>query len=119
MITTLTFVKKKPGLDRDFFYKRWQQHTHDFDLRDHPEISLNRLMLFDEGSDFEGVCENHWPDLEALDAAIRWYETPEGKAHQSDLDTFMDSANCRTMIVSGEADISKERGIALEPGSEQ
>jgi len=111
MLTTLTFVKMKAGFDRESFYRRWQEHTRDFDLRDHPEITLNRLMMFEEGSDFAGVCENHWPDRESLENVIRWYETPEGKEHQADLDSFMDSAGCQTVIVSHEVDVSKEQGI--------
>ncbi len=117
MLTTLTFVKMKPGLDRDAFYTRWQEHTRDFDLRDHPEISLNRLMMFDEGWEFVGVCENHWPDRATLEAAIKWYETPKGQEHQADLDSFMDSAGCRTLIVSDEADVSSEKGIVRKTGA--
>ena len=79
MVTTITFVKMQPGLDRASFYERWCEHTGDWDLRDHPEISLNRLMLFEEGSEFVGMAENHWPDRASLEAAIRWYETPEGQ----------------------------------------
>ena len=102
MLTTLTLVKMLPGLSREDFYARWQEHTRDKDLRDHPEISLNRLMMFDEGAEYVGMAENHWPDRASLDAAIRWYETPEGKAHQADLESFMDTAHSPTMIVSHE-----------------
>ena len=111
MITTLTLVKMQPGFEREAFYERWQVHTRDLDLRDHPEISLNRLMLFDEGGEYVGIAENHWPDRESLDAAIRWYETPEGQTHWQDLESFMDTANSPTMIVSHEVDISQDKGI--------
>jgi hypothetical protein len=111
MITTFTFVKMQPGFERDGFFDRWCEHTRDLDLRDHPEISLNRLMLLEEGSEFVGVAENHWPDREALDAAIRWYETPEGQAHWKDLESFMDAANSPTFVVSHEAEVSHEKGI--------
>ena len=47
MLKTFTFVRMKPGIDRETFYERWCAHTRDFDLRDHPEISLNRLILFE------------------------------------------------------------------------
>lgn len=112
MITTMTLVKMQPGFDRDSFYERWCAHTHDLDLRDHPEISLNRLMLFDEGSEYVGMAENHWPDREALEAAVRWYETPEGRVHMKDLESFMDTAGSPTVVVSHEVEISKEQGIA-------
>ncbi len=111
MLTTFTFVKMLPGFSRDAFYTRWHEHTQNKDLKDHPEISLNRLMMFDEGSEYVGMAENHWPDRESLDAVIRWYETPKGKEHQKDLDVFMDTANSPTMIVSHEVEISSEKGI--------
>ncbi len=111
MITTLTLVKMQPGFGRDEFFDRWCEHTRDLDLRDHPEISLNRLMLFDEGSEFVGMAENHWPDREALDAAVRWYETPDGQAHWKDLMSFMDAENSPTIVVSHEAEVSLPKGI--------
>ncbi len=111
MITTFTFVRMQPGFGRDEFIDRWSEHTRDMDLRDHPEISLNRLMLFEEGSEFVGMAENQWPDRAALDAAIRFYETPEGQAHWKDLESFMDAANSPTIVVSHEVEVSLENGI--------
>ncbi len=112
MITTITFVKMQPGFDRASFYERWCEHTRDWDLRDHPEISLNRLMMFDEGSEYVGMAENHWPDRASLEAAIRWYETPEGQVHWKDLESFMDAANSPTTVVSHEVEVSEGKGIA-------
>jgi hypothetical protein len=115
MVKTLTMVRIKPGLGRDEFYERWCAHTRDFDLRDHPEISLNRLVLFDESGvspgDYVGFAENHWPDQGAVDAAIRWYQTPEGIEHNKDLETFMDVARSPTFVVGYEVEGSKEHGI--------
>lgn len=111
MITTITLVKKLPTLTREAFYDRWCEHTRDLDLRDHPEISLNRLTMFAEGAEYLGMAENHWPDRASLDAAILWYQTPEGLMHQNDLDTFMDTPNSPTMIVSHEVEVSSEKGI--------
>ncbi len=48
---------------------------------------------------------------------IKWYETPKGQEHQADLDSFMDSAGCRTLIVSDEADVSSEKGIVRKTGA--
>ncbi len=111
MLKTFTLVKMLPGYSRDDSYARWHQHTQNKDLKDHPEISLNRLMMFDEGSEYVGMAENHWPDRAGLDAVIRWYETPDGLAHQADLDVFMDTANSPTVIVSHEVEVSSEKGI--------
>lgn len=116
MLKTFTLVRMRRGIDRRTFYERWCAHTRDFDLRDHPEISLNRLVLFDEdsseaGGGYAGVAENHWPDRAALDAAIRWYETPEGIAHNADLDAFMDLANSPTFVVDNEVEVSQAEGI--------
>ena len=112
MLTTMTLVKMQPGFDRDRFYARWCQHTHDLDLRDHPEISLNRLMLFEEGGEYVGMAENHWPDRAALDAAVAWYETPEGQVHMADLASFMDVEASPTVVVSHEVEVSEAEGIA-------
>ena len=70
MITTITLVKMQPGFDRDSFYQRWCEHTRVMDLKDHPEISLNRLILFEEEGEFVGMAENHWPDRESLDLSL-------------------------------------------------
>ena len=121
MLKTLTMVRMKSGLDRDEFYDRWCAHTRDFDLRDHPEISLNRLILFEEAdsgvaSEYVGFAENHWPDRAALDAAIRWYGTPEGIEHNRDLESFMDVPNSPTFVVDYEVEVSTERGVDWKAG---
>ena len=116
MVKTFTLVRMKPGLSRDEFFERWCQHTKDFDLRDHPEITLNRLTLFEEGSEahnggFVGLAENHWPDRTAIEEAIRWYQTPEGIEHNRDLEAFMDIANSPTSTIDHEVEVSKHAGI--------
>jgi hypothetical protein len=111
MLKTLTFVRMQPGWSRDAFFKRWCEHTHEWDLRDHPEISLNRLMMLEGTEDYVGVAENHWPDQESLDAAIAWYATEAGQIHWRDLNTFMDTENCLTVTIVNEAVIDSSRGI--------
>jgi len=111
MLKTITLVKAQPGFDRERFYARWCEHTRDLDLRDHPKITLNRLVLFDEGADYLGFAENHWPDREALDEAIRFYETPAGQLHQKDLESFMDTAKSPTVVIDREVEVSEARGI--------
>ena len=111
MLKTFTLVKMQPGFDRDRFYARWCQHTRDLDLRDHPKITLNRLVMFEEGGPYLGLAENHWPDREALDEAIAFYQTPAGELHQKDLDSFMDTAASPTVIVSDEVEVSDAKGI--------
>ncbi len=111
MITTFTFVKMQPGFNRETFYKRWCEHTRDWDVRDHPRIS-NRLLLLEGDSEFVGMAENHWPNREALEEAGRWYGTEAGQAHWKDLTEFMDAANSPTRVVSHEVDVSLEDGIA-------
>jgi hypothetical protein len=121
MLKTFTMVRMQPGIERDEFYDRWCAHTRDYDLRDHPEISLNRLVLFDEppagqSAEFVGIAENHWPDRAALDDAVRWYATPEGIEHNRDLEAFMDIANSPTFIVDYEVEVSEARGIDWKSG---
>ena len=121
MLKTFTMVRMKEGLSRDEFFDRWCAHTRDFDLRDHPEITLNRLTLFDEGAaatngGFVGIAENHWPDRAALDEVIRWYQTPPGIEHNRDLEAFMDIANSPTSIVDYEVEVSKSAGIDWKSG---
>jgi hypothetical protein len=121
MLKTFTFVRMKPGIDRETFYERWCAHTRDFDLRDHPEISLNRLILFETPppgapADCVGVAENHWPDRAAVEEAIAWYQTPPGIEHNRDLEEFMDIAQSPTFIVENEVEVSSEHGVAWKTG---
>ncbi|MBS0578266.1 MAG: hypothetical protein JSR36_03280 [Proteobacteria bacterium] len=115
MIKTFTLVRKKPGLTDQQFFERWTEHTRDWDLRDHPDILLNRLALLKDNPQFTGIAENHWPDRAALDAAAAWYATPAGQSHWADLCSFMDIDNSPTVIVESEALVSAENGIALIP----
>ena len=121
MLKTITLVRMKPGIERKEFYERWCAHTRDFDLRDHPEISLNRLSLFAENGvssgDYVGFAENHWPDQAALDEAIAWYQTPPGIEHNRDLESFMDIGKSPTFIIESEVEVSKEHGIAWKTGN--
>ena len=110
MLTSFTFVKKQPHLSDDEFFRRWVEHTSRYDLRDHPEISLNRLVMISDGSGYSGVAENRWPDLESLQAAAAFYETDAGKHHWADLESFMDIANSPTVVVTAEAEVSAEAG---------
>ena len=118
MLKTITLVNKLPELSREQFYDRWCAHTRDFDLRDHPEISLNRLVMFDgdPSGDYIGFAENHWPDQAALDEAIAWYATPPGIEHNRDLERFMDIAKSPTFIVGSEVEVSAEKGIDWKTG---
>lgn len=113
MIKTFTLVRMNAGWSREDFFKRWCEHTRDWDLRDHPEISLNRLMLIEGDSEFVGMAENHWPDEESLAAAANWYRSDAGRAHWDDLASFMDIENSPTVTVSAEAHIDSDRGIRL------
>lgn len=110
MIKTITFVRAQPGLDRESFFERWCEHTREWDLRDHPDIS-NRMIMLEEGSEYVGINENHWPNRQALEDAVKWYETEEGMAHMEDLMSFMDAENSPTHVISHEVDISVEKGI--------
>lgn len=118
MITTFTFVKMQPGFERETFFQRWCEHTRDWDLRDHPGIT-NRLMLLEEGGEFVGIAENHWPNRAALDEAVKWYETDDGRAHWNDLIQFMDAANSPTRTVTHEVDVSVDKGIEWIAGPER
>lgn len=117
MIKTFTLVRKNPNLTDAEFFDRWTAHTKNWDLRDHPEILLNRLALLKDNPLYTGIAENHWPDRASLDAAARWYETLAGQQHWADLCTFMDIGNSPTVIIDSEATVSSERGIVLEPSS--
>ncbi|MCH2169550.1 hypothetical protein MK489_02100 [Myxococcota bacterium] len=113
MLKSFTFVKMNPGLSRDEFFQRWCEHTRDWDLRDHPEISLNRLTLVEGDGPYAGIAENHWPDQQALDAAAAWYESSAGQEHWADLSRFMDIENSPTVVVTHEADVSEADGIQI------
>ena len=111
-IRTFTLVRKRPHLSTDEFFDRWTAHTREWDLRDHPECTLNRLTLLgDNASGYDAIAETHWPDQHALDAAIAFYATPEGLAHWRDLSGFMDIDASPTATIMREAEVSAARGI--------
>ena len=113
MLKSFTFVRIRPGLGREEFFRRWCEHTRKWDLRDHPKIRLHRLTLVDGESPYAGIAENHWPDRAALDEAAAWYATPAGRAHWADLASFMDIESSPTVVVSHEAEVSAARGIEV------
>ena len=107
MIVTFTLVKKRSHLSTEAFLARWVEHTERFDLKDHPYITKNRLMLIQGETPYIGMAENHWPDLASLEATSAFYRDSEaGRAHWADLETFMDIANSPTVVVSHEADVA-------------
>ena len=111
MVTSFTFVRKRPEFSDEAFFKRWTEHTRDFDLVDHPYITKNRLMLVAGDTPYIGMAENHWPDMESLARTQAFYsETDRGRAHWADLSEFMDIDASPTVIVTKEADVS-EAGI--------
>jgi hypothetical protein len=106
MIVSFTMVRKRQGISDDEFFKRWIEHTEAFDLKDHPYITKNRLMMIQGDTPYVGIAENHWPDMESLAKTAEFYEkTDAGKAHWADLVTFMDIDNSPTVIVTQEADV--------------
>jgi hypothetical protein len=107
MIVSFTMVRKRQELTDEAFFKRWTEHTEAFDLKDHPYITKNRLMMIQGDTPYVGIAENHWPDMESLTKAYEFYqETDAGKAHWADLLTFMDIDNSPTVIVTQEADVA-------------
>jgi hypothetical protein len=114
MIKSFTFVKRRANLTRDQFFKRWCEHTREWDLRDHADCTLNRLILITEdASPFDGLAETHWPSQNALNAAIAFYGTEEGKKHWADLQSFMDIDNSPTVSAEFEAEVSILKGIQI------
>jgi hypothetical protein len=110
VIVSFTLVRKRPELSDDQFFERWTQHTQEFDLRDHPYISKNRLMMIVGSPDYAGIAENHWPDMDAMMATQAFYaDTEAGRAHWADLQTFMDIDNSPTVVVTREADVAAAR----------
>jgi len=115
-VITFTFVKKAAGWSNDDFFRRWTEHTRDFDLVDHPYILKNRLMLIAGETPYVGIAENHWPDAESLAATEAFYrETERGRAHWADLVEFMDIEGSPTVVVTHEADVSTAGIMQLFP----
>lgn len=115
MIVTFTLVRKQPALSTDAFLARWIEHTERFDLKDHPYITKNRLMLIEGDTPYVGLAENHWPDQASLDRTYAFYrDHPAGRAHWADLETFMDIANSPTVVVTREADVSAAETVLMK-----
>ena len=116
MIKSFTFVKRRAGLTRAEFFERWCAHTQDWDLKDHPDCTLNRLTLTSEGGPYDGVAETHWPNEAALAEAVAFYGTDPGKQHWADLQSFMDIDNSPTVTIEHEAEVSIAKGIDILTG---
>jgi len=107
MLVTFTLVRKQPHVTREDFLERWIAHTERFDLRDHPYIRQNRLMILEGDTPYVGMAENHWPDRASFDATFAFYqETEAGRAHMADLLSFMDIENSPTVFVTQEANVA-------------
>ena len=112
MVVSFTLVRKREGLTDEAFFTRWTEHTEAFDLKDHPYITKNRLMMIAGDTPYVGIAENHWPDMESLTKTAEFYKKTEaGKAHWADLLTFMDIDNSPTVIVTHEADVAATRTV--------
>ena len=108
---TFTLVKKREGWSDDEFFRRWTEHTRDWDVIDHPYITKNRLMLIAGNTPYVGIAENHWPDTQSLlDTQAFYRDTERGRAHWADLQEFMDIDGSPTVVVRREADVGP-RGI--------
>lgn len=113
---TFTFVKKREGWSDEDFFRRWAEHTRDFDLVDHPYITKNRLMLIAGETPYVGIAENHWPDAASLLATQAFYtDTEKGRAHWADLEKFMDIEGSPTVVVNQEVDVQPEGILRLFP----
>jgi hypothetical protein len=107
MIVSFTLVRKREGLSDEEFFERWTRHTEQFDVKDHPYITLNRLMMVVGGTPYVGIAENHWPDMESMIATSAFYEETEaGRAHWADLQSFMDIDHSPTVVVTHEAEVA-------------
>lgn len=112
MVVSFTLVRKRDELSVDAFFERWTKHTEAFDLKDHPYITKNRLMMIMGDTPYVGIAENHWPDMDSLTKTAEFYENTEaGRAHWADLVTFMDIDNSPTVIVTHEADVAATRTV--------
>jgi hypothetical protein len=110
MIVSFTLVRKREGLSDEEFFERWTRHTEQFDLKDHPYITLNRLMMVVGGTPYVGIAENHWPDMDSMLATSAFYtDTEDGRTHWADLQSFMDIDNSPTVVVTKEADVAAAR----------
>jgi hypothetical protein len=117
VITSFTLVRKRPELTDEQFFERWTEHTQRFDLKDHPYITKNRLMMIQGHPEFCGMAENEWPDMDSLTRTADFYQNdPDGQAHWTDLLTFMDIDNSPTVIVTAEADITAARTLITRMG---
>jgi hypothetical protein len=115
MIVSFTLVRKREGMTDDEFFERWTRHTEEFDLKDHPTITRNRLMMIVGSAEYVGIAENHWPDMDTMMATASFYETTDaGRAHWADLQTFMDIDNSPTVVVTKEADVA-DTGTTITP----
>ena len=117
MIVSFTFVRMREGFTAEEFFERWTRHTEQYDLRDHPYITKNRLMMIQGHPDYVGIAENELPDMDSLVRTGEFYgSTDDGRAHWADLQTFMDIDNSPTVIVTAEADVTDAGTVVTRLG---
>jgi uncharacterized protein (TIGR02118 family) len=89
MVKLIALLKRKPGLTREEFARRW--------VEDHPAFTWKlpglrgyRINIATEkqppdAPDFDGTAELWWDSIEEMEAA---FATPEGAAGVADADEF-------------------------------
>lgn len=106
----MTLVRFRRDLPRAQAWALWQQHTQEWDARDHPEILRTDFTLFGnlggEAPGYDGMAVTHWIDEAAFRAAAAWYQTPASAAHAADLARFLDFDAMLTLAIADTASIA-------------
>jgi uncharacterized protein (TIGR02118 family) len=108
MVKLVALLKRKPGISREEFARRW--------LEDHPAFTWRIPGLREyriniatdrqpaDAPDFDGTAELWWDSIEAMEAA---FATPAGIAGAADADEF---SEVRFHLYTTEHIIPKPRG---------
>jgi uncharacterized protein (TIGR02118 family) len=100
MIKTFTFLKRKPGMSREDFFKYWKDTHGPLAARVIPGLKkyaqAHAVPGFD--AEFDGIVELWWESVEDFGAYLAWKKTDGAKELLEDEVKFVDTREWNRFI---------------------
>jgi uncharacterized protein (TIGR02118 family) len=93
MIKSLTFLKKKPGLNKEEFLRYWKEKHGPLAAKVVPGlkkyVQCHPVPGFE--SDIDGIVELWWDSPESFQAFLSWRQTDAAQVLKDDEEQFVDT----------------------------